>query len=147
MAVLLNHSFPTIAARDSNSQLLTLQYIQRHPQVYVLGPTSLTHVPSQGIRDTLDIGIVKDLACPITVEAVSDTLLQPPHHVRGVNWCSYHDELQQTGPSDPLAPITILADEDLLTNYLKEVNHVTMDKHTHQVPEINRRSQLPEEMI
>ena len=50
-------------------------------------------------------------------------------------------------PSDPLAPITTPADADHLVNYLQEVVMSAMDKHTYQVPETNRRSQLPEEVL
>ena len=32
------------------------------PNVYVLGPTSLTHVPNCGLVDILDIVVLKDLA-------------------------------------------------------------------------------------
>ena len=80
-------------------------YVQRHPQLYVLGPSSPIHVPPRGHMDLLEIIVVKDLACPVTVDAVSDlssdhnpvliivlptldTPLQPPRHVQRVNWRS-----------------------------------------------------------
>ena len=91
---------------------------QCHPEIYVIGPDSSTNIPTKRIPDILDIVVVKDMACPIIVYAMSDfspdhdlalisvrptlnTPLQPPHHVRRVNWYSYNHELYRTVLFDP----------------------------------------------
>ena len=50
-------------------------------------------------------------------------------------------------PSDPPAAIACTNDVDCLATHLQEIVTSAMDKHTYEVPEINRRSQLPEEML
>ena len=61
-------------------------------------------------------------------------------------WRSFHDELNRTVPSDPTVAIANTDDADRTANYLQKVITSAMDKHMYEVPETNRRSQLPEEV-
>ena len=73
------------------------RYAQRHPQVNVLGPTSPTYVPiHRGQHDVLDIGVFKDLACPIIIEAISDRFVLPRP---GTDHC-----LTYVGHTSPASP-------------------------------------------